>query len=230
MQLQWRKEKRMRDLTKRVAFVVGCAIAGVVIPATAAFAHAETEVGPYTVAIGFGTEPAYVGFPNSVEVIIHETASDKGVLTAADTLKATVAFGSSQPMSVLLEPNFDVDSGGSPGDYRGAFVPTQPGKYTIHVQGKIGHTPIDKTFTSGPTTFDIVTDPATIEYPTKNPTVTELNAKLDREIPRVQAAVAAEVKTAHDNASTAKTLAIVGIIVGLLGLAVGTVAIVRTRG
>jgi hypothetical protein len=220
----------VHKLFLKLAFLTGCVAAALVLPATAAFAHAETDVGPYTVAIGFGTEPAYVGFPNSVEVIIHETKSGKGVMTAADTLNATVAFGSSQPKSLSLEPNFDEDSGGFPGDYRGAFVPTQPGKYTIHVKGKIENTPVDKTFTSGPTTFDTVTDPASIEYPTQNPTVTELSAKLDREIPRVQAQAAAQVKTARDAASTAKTLAIVGIAVGAIGIAVGTIGIVRKRG
>lgn len=220
----------MRKVILRMALLAGCMAAVVVVPATAAFAHAESDVGPYTVAIGFGTEPAYVGFPNSVEVIILQTSSGKGVLTAADTIDATVAFGSSAPLSVSLLPNFDEDSGGSPGDYRGAFVPTQPGKYTIHVSGKIGSTPIDKTFTSSPTTFDTVTDPATIEYPTQNPTVTELSAKLDREIARVQSDSAAQVRTAEDNASSAKTLAVVGIALGIIGLGVGAVGMVRKKG
>jgi hypothetical protein len=212
-------------------FAFGAAIASaVVITTTAApaLAHAETDVGPYTVAIGFGTEPAYVGYPNSVEVIIHQTASGKGVDSATNSLNATIGFGS-QTMPVSLEPNFDEDSGGSPGDYRGAFVPTQPGKYTIHVTGKIGSTLIDETFTSSSTTFDSVADPSTIEFPTQNPTVTELNAKIDRELPRVQAAATAQAKTASDSASTAKTLAVIAIVVGFLGLAAGIVGVARGR-
>jgi hypothetical protein len=220
----------VRTFILRSALLAGCTAAVVMVPATAAFAHAETEVGPYTVAIGFGAEPAYVGSPNSVELIVHQTSSGKGVTTAANTLKTTIAFGSAQPMSVSLEPNFDTDSGGYPGDYRGAFVPTQPGSYTIHVQGKIGSTSFDKTFTSSPTTFDTVTDPATIEYPTKNPTVTELSAKLDREIARVQADATAQVTSARDSASSAKTIAIVAIIVGIVGLGVGAFGMVRKRG
>jgi hypothetical protein len=209
--------------------VLGGSVAATVsLLAAPALAHAETDVGPYSVAIGLGSEPAYVGFPNSVEVIIHERASDRGVLTAADTLKATVTFGS-RSMPVSLDPNFDEDSGGSPGDYRGAFVPTQPGEYTIHVEGKIDDTPIDETFTSSPTTFDPVTDPATIEFPTLIPTVTELAAKLDREIPRVQALAASRVRSASGSASTAKTLAVVGILVGVMGLGAGAVGLARTR-
>lgn len=216
----------MRHLIIGLAVVGGLVAAGVVIPAVAASAHAETSAGPYTLAIGFGTEPAYVGIPNSVEVIIHITKSDKGVDTAADTVNASIAYGSAQPHPVTLEGNFDEDSGGSPGDYRGAFVPTQAGKYTIHVTGKIGHTAVDKTFTSSPTTFATVVDPSTIEYPTKIPTATELNAKVDRELPRIQAQA---TSAANDAASSAKTLAVVGIVVGVVALVLGGVALARKR-
>jgi hypothetical protein len=212
----------------RSTTVVALSVAIVTAPAVAAFAHVETKVGPYTVAIGFGTEPAYVGYPNSVEVIVHETSTDKGVSNAADTLKATVSYGSAQPMAVSLEPNFDPDLGGSPGDYRGAFVPTEPGKYTIHVSGTIGSTPVDETFTSSPTTFDTVTAPETIEYPTQNPTITELNAKLDQESARL-ATANEQVTSAQDAASTAKTVAVVALVVALVGLGVGIVGMRRRR-
>ena len=217
----------MRHLIIRLAVVGGLVAAGVVIPAVAASAHAEWEQGPYDFAMGFGTEPAYVGFPNSVEVIIHLKKGLKGVDTAADTLNATVAYGSAQPHPVTLEGNFDEDSGGSPGDYRGAFVPTQAGKYTMRLFGKVGNTKVDKTFSSSPTTFASVVDPSTIEYPTKIPTATELNAKVDRELPRIQAQA---TSAANDAASSAKTLAVVGIVVGVLALVVGGVALARKRG
>ena len=217
----------MRHLIIRLAVVGGLVAAGVVIPAVAASAHAEWEQGPYDFAMGFGTEPAYVGFPNSVEVIIHLKKGLKGVDTAADTMNATVAYGSAQPHPVTLEGNFDEDSGGSPGDYRGAFVPTQAGKYTMRLFGKVGNTKVDKTFLSSPTTFASVVDPSTIEYPTKIPTATELNAKVDRELPRIQAQA---TSAANDAASSAKTLAVVGIVVGVLALVVAGVALARKRG
>src|SRR4051812_26603005 len=215
---------------KRATQLIGAiaiSAATIVLPATAASAHAEFEDGPYTVAIGFGTEPAYVGNPNSVEAIIHDRASGRGIDSAADTLNATVAFGSAQPMAVSLEENFDEDSGGSPGDYRGAFFPTQPGKYTIHVQGKIGKTPLDKTFTSSPTTFDTVQSPSTLEYPTRNPTLTELAGRIEAQTPRLEAAAS----SAQDTADSAKTVGIIGIVVGVLALIVAVVAIViRPKG
>jgi hypothetical protein len=217
-----RKEKQVRRSIGKLAMLGVVAAATVVLPPAVASAHALTHAGPYTLAIGFGTEPAYVDIPNSVEVIVQQ--GQKGVDSAANSLNATVTFGSEQPHAVTLEPNFDPDSGGSPGDYRGAFVPTQPGKYAIHVFGRIGSTKIDKTFTSSPTTFDTVTDPSTIEYPTRLPTLTELNLKLDRDVARVQAEAAS---TANDAVSSAKALAIVGIVVGAIGIVIGGVALAR---
>ncbi len=208
--------------------VFGVSAALVILPATAALAHAEKEIGPYTVAIGFGTEPAYVGFPNSIEVIIHVTKTDAGVDTAADTLKAEVTFGS-KSMDVTLEPNFDEDSGGSPGDYRGAFIPTEPGDYTFHIFGKIGSTDIDETVSSSPTTFSSAIDPQTIQFPTKVPSATELSAKLDRQTARVQAQADAAAASAQDAADSAKTFGIIGIVVGAVGLIVAVVALTRKR-
>jgi hypothetical protein len=205
----------------------GLSAAMVLLPATAALAHAERHVGPYTVAIGFGTEPAYVGFPNSIEVIVHRTASGEAIDTAADTLKATVAFGSAS-MPVILEPNVDPDAGGSPGDYRGAFIPTSPGDYTFHITGAIGSTSVDESVTSSPTTFASVADPQTIQFPTKVPSSTELATKLDRQTARIQAEAAA-LTSANDAASSAKTFGIVGIVLGLTGIVVGGVALARAR-
>ena len=218
----------MRSPVFALGVVIAAASGVVVLGAAPALAHAEVEAGPYTVEIGLGSEPAYVDSPNSVEVIVHRTASGNGVDSAADALQATIGFGS-QTMPVSLEPNFDEDSGGSPGDYRGAFVPTQPGRYTIHVTGMIARTKIDESITSSSTTFDAVVDPSTIEFPTQNPTVTELSAKLDREIPRVQAAAAAEADAAKSSARAATVLAIAGLLVGALGLAVGIIGITRGR-
>jgi hypothetical protein len=220
--------------TKRIkaglaAVAVGVVAAGIaVLPATAAFAHAERDVGPYTVAIGFGTEPAFVGFPNSLEVIVHRTADGKGIEDAADTLQAEVVFGT-QTMPVALEPNFDADSGGSSGDYRGAFIPTAPGDYTFHVFGTIEGTKIEERITSAPDTFDSVTDPSTIEFPAKYPTVAELSTKLDRDTARIQAAADASAKSAKDAADSAKTLGMVGVAVGSVGILIGIVALVRRR-
>ena len=129
-----------------------------------------------------------------------------------------------------MEPNFDQDSGGSPGDYRGAFIPTAPGNYTFHITGTIGSTPIDESVASGPTTFSTVIDPETIQFPAKIPSGTELATRLAREIPRLQVQAAAATTSTKDAANSARTLGIVGIVVGSLGLVTAAVALTRKRG
>jgi hypothetical protein len=220
----------MRRTAAVMALTMAAAvIALVALPAAPALAHAELDVGPYSVAIGFGTEPAYVGFPNSLEVIVHEHASGNPIETAADTLTAEVRFGD-QAMDLALEPNFDEDSGGSPGDYRAAFIPTSPGNYTFHLSGTIGSTDVDETVTSSPTTFSSAVDPASIQFPAKIPSVTELSQKIDRVIPRAQAAAVSAASSAKDDAGSAKTFGIIGMVIGAIGVVVGAVALVRTRG
>jgi hypothetical protein len=199
-----------------------------VVGAGPAFAHAELEIGPYTVEVGLGTEPAYVGYPNSVEVIIHEAASGKAVEDAADTLDATLSLGSAST-PIPLAPNFEEDSGGSPGDYRGAFIPTSPGAYTIHLTGSIGSTDVDETVTAGADTFEEVQDPTTIQFPTKVPTVTELATRVDRQAARTSALVAAGTNSAKDAASSARTLGIIGIVLGGMGVILAGVALARAQ-
>ena len=212
-----------------LAALIGVASASLLIlGAGPALAHAERAVGPYSVEIGLGTEPAYVGYPNSVEVIIHETASGKAVDNAADTLNVTLSLGSAST-PIAMQPNFNPDFGGSPGDYRGAFIPTSPGAYTIAVTGAIKGTDVDETVTAGPETFATVVDPTTIQFPAKVPTATELATRVDRKTARIAALAAAGTRSAKDAASSARTLAIVGIAVGALGLAVGGVALARAR-
>ena len=87
----------MRHLIFRMAVLGGLVAGVVVIPATMASAHAPFTAGPYSFAVGFGTEPAYVGIPNSIEVIIMKAGI--GVTTAANSLNTTIAFGSARPIS-----------------------------------------------------------------------------------------------------------------------------------
>jgi hypothetical protein len=54
----------------RVAFVLGAAMLLAGLAAAPASAHADKKVGRYSFVVGFGTEPAYAGQPNSLQVII----------------------------------------------------------------------------------------------------------------------------------------------------------------
>jgi hypothetical protein len=219
----------MRKRIASMAVLVGLAgLLAVLTTAGPASAHEQARIGKYHVEVGFGSEPAYSGEPNSVQLILNDP-SDKPVVDLGDTLKVDVTQGAagdaasdSQKLSMTMQPNFEVGGDGTPGDYRGWFIPTAPGPYTFHFTGNIKGQKVDEKFSSSPTTFDEVQDPAQVEFPAKDPTGAQLSARLDREVPRLNDALAASqsrANKAEDAASQARIIAIVGVVVGVLGIA-----------
>jgi hypothetical protein len=217
-----------RRIAARAALIGGLAAVFVLGLSATAFAHEGRPVGGYVTVVGWGDEPAYAGQKNSVQLIL-ATKSGHPVTNLGDSLEVEVIFGE-QRMELPLEPAFDVEEGfGTPGDYRGWMIPTAPGTYTFHFFGSIGNQKFDERYTSGPTTFDDVADPAEVEFPTKVPTGTELATRLDREIPRLNEGISAAASEARDEASSVRTLAVVGIVIGGLGLILAIVAVIGWR-
>ena len=215
--------------------LVACAatVAALLLPlwAAPASAHEERNFGRWHVEVGFGDEPPYVGEKNSVQLILSDK-SGKPVTDLGDTLKVAVRTGDSQPDELSLEPNFEVGGDGTLGDYRAWFIPTAPGKYTFRFTGSIKGDKVDQSFTSSPTGFDEVQDPVGVEYPAKDPTTGELAARLDREVPRLTAALEsanAGQRRANHAAGQARLLAVAGLVVGVAGVAVGAAAMARRR-
>jgi hypothetical protein len=211
---------------KITAFIATVGAAGLLLALSAppASAHEERKVGRYVFHVGFGDEPAYAGAKNSVQVLLHDAKTDKPVVDLGDTLKVDVSLGNNdaQKTSMTLEPDFEVGEFGTPGDYRAFFIPTAPGAYTFHFTGTIKGQAVDQKFTSGPQTFSEVQDPAEVSFPTKDPTTGQLAARVDRETQRLSQALAAsqaQARKADDAAGTARLIAIVGVVVGALGLA-----------
>jgi hypothetical protein len=213
-----------------LAATVTATLAGLLIPLLAgpASAHEEKTVGKYHFVVGFGDEPAYAGEKNSVQLILAD-ANDKPVTDLTNTLKVEVTTGSAEPLDLAMEPFFEVGEFGTPGDYRAFFIPTAPGTYSFHFTGTIKGQKIDQTFKSGPQTFSDIEDPAQVQYPVKQPTGGQLASRADRETARVNTALAAERDQAKDDAASARTLAIIGLVAGLLGLVVGGIALARGR-
>jgi hypothetical protein len=206
----------------------------VVLLASPAGAHERRQASGYSYVVGFGDEPAYAGEKNSVQVMVSDGAGKP--VRNADGLKVMVMAGGKQT-ELKLEPNFG-DTWGTPGDYRAFFIPTAAGQYTFHLEGTIAGKKIKaQRFTSGPSTFSNVEDPAKVAFPVKSPTTAQLAARVDREVPRLsaslqgalaaqqQAATAAE--RARDAAGQARLLAIAGVLVGAAGLLVAGLAIAR---
>jgi hypothetical protein len=224
----------MKGSLKSIATTLGVAGLLLALGAAPASAHEERKVGRYTLHVGFGDEPAYAGAKNSVQVLIHDAATDKPLVDLGDTLEVDVSQGTDDTpkMSMALEPDFEVGEFGTPGDYRAFFIPTAPGAYSFHFTGTIKGQRINQKFTSGPRTFSEVQDPAEVSFPSRDPTTGQLSARLDRETARLNQALAASqrrARQADDAAGTARLIAIAGVVAGVLGLAVAGLSVLRKR-
>ena len=194
------------SLLLAVAMVLGGVL---LMSATPAQAHVARDVGAYHFVVGWGSEPAYAGQLNSVQLVLTSRATGKPVVNLGNSLGVTVVYGSVSLRLALL-PTFDPDTGlGTPGDYRGWIIPTAPGNYTFHFTGSIGTQKIDQSFTSCPTTFATVQDPSAIEFPVQAPS----NAELAQRLSGGQADLATT-----GQASNARLFGIIGIAVGAAGL------------
>jgi hypothetical protein len=190
------------------------------VSAAPAAAHEVRQVGAYRFTVGWGSEPAFAGQENSVQLIVTSRRTGRPVVTAADTLHVTVGFGV-RSQAFALVPTFDPDTGlGAPGDYRAWLIPTAPGDYTFHFTGTIGSQTIDQRFTSGPTTFATVQDPTAAEFPVQTPTMTELAQRVYVALPRL---------ASSSQASRARLFGLIGMVVGALGLVVAAVALMTKR-
>jgi len=223
----------MEKVIMRLIAVSAVVVAMLAFAADPASAHEERDVGTYVFAVGFGQEPAYAGQPNSVQLLLHQNG--KPVNDLGDTLSVTVGFGD-QTLDLSIVPDFEIGESGTPGDYRAWFIPTRAGHYTFHFTGSIGSQKVDETFTSGPKTFDDVVSPTDAEFPVADPTNGELADRITREIPRLDTAIAdaksaalGSSSSASDDAKSAKTLGIIGIVVGGLGLIAGISGLSVTR-
>src|SRR5215213_6265008 len=199
----------MTHAARRVLVFVGVGLAVAVMPG-AAMAHVEIDVGngKYVMEVGFRDEPAYLGQPNALALSVEQyaTGGTEPVNDLAATLSAEVSRDG-QTMNLSLVPVGD-------GEYEAAFVPTATGDYTFRITGTIGEATVDESVTSGPTTFDSVEPMSAIEFPQPLPDPVQL-----------QTAVA----DADAAATTARTLGVVGIIAGVLGLILSALALARSR-
>jgi hypothetical protein len=222
-----------RSRTPRVvpiAVALGAVALLLALQAAPAAAHEGRRVGRYTFVVGFGDEPAYAGAKNSVQVVISDAAG-RPVTNLGDDLGVMVMAGGKE-LTLRLEPFFEVGEWGTPGDYRAFFVPTAPGRYRFHLEGSVKGQRLNQVFASGPKTFGDVEDPAKVSFPAEDPTTGQLAQRLDREVPRLNAALQAALavgRNARRTADQARLLAAAGLLFGAVGLATAGLAVRRAR-
>jgi hypothetical protein len=198
----------MALLPRLLTLVVGLGV-GIAATTGTTSAHVDIDVGEgqYVMEVGFRDEPAYLGQPNALYLSVGEyaTGGTEPVNDLAATLEAEVSKDG-QTMPLALIPTGD-------GEYEAPFVPTALGDYTFRIFGTIGEAQIDESVTSGPNTFNSVEPLTAIEFPVARPDA---------------AAMQTEIAAAEAAANTARTLAIAGIVAGVLGLILGGVALARS--
>ncbi len=202
-------------LAMALAMALGAAPAG---------AHERRAVGAFELTVGWGEEPAYTGVKNRVQVSISE-AGGAPVTDVGAALAVEVGKGSDR-ITLPLEAEAGLDGSPAPGNFQAGLTPTQPGTYTVRVTGSLRGQRVDETFTSSETTFDDVLDAADIQFPGGQPSTGQLATRIEREIPR---AVEAGLRRAQDQVDQARTLAVVGVVVGAVGLLTAGAALLATR-
>jgi hypothetical protein len=200
-------------------------VAGAIASSSSALAHEHRAVGNYGFVVGFINEPAIENEPNglSLEVKFYPNgvpaegdeaaeAAGQPVVGLDETLKAEVSVGGgAKKMDLTLEPAF-----GEEGAYEAHFIPTLAGDYTYHISGKVQDTNVDETFTSSPEGFSSVDARDDLEFPDKLPSTAALQAAINN-------------NSSSSSDDTARAIAIVGIIVGIIGVAVGGIALATRR-
>jgi hypothetical protein len=220
---------------RRISLVAGTAVLlclSLALLAAPALAHETATAGELALELGWGTEPAYAGQLNTVQLIVTHKADGDPVNDAGARLTASVTYGDQQ-QSFELTPTYDPDTGtGTPGEFAALIIPTSPGDYTFHVKGKVAGAKVDLEVTSSPKTFSPVEDTQAVQFPVKVPGTDQVAQRLDKELARVLTVEDVSSQVASDvssEVSSARTLGYVGIAVGVVGVVLAAVALLVRR-
>jgi len=195
-------------------------------------AHGHTEAAGFHFVIGWSGEPALVGQLNGVQLFVYDADEKPITDIPADAISVVVSTGGQDSSSLSLSPAFDVEEGfGTPGEYATDLIPTAPGEYSFHFTGTIHGKAIDLSMTSSDSTFDGVAAAGDLEFPVKQPTLTEVGTRLDRIDGRVDElrSTAQDISDARSAASAAQSAAnqalLIGALLGGAGLVIAVIAL-----
>jgi len=184
-------------------------LASLLIPLVASAHETVTDAG-YDIEYGWVNEPVIINQPNAVVINIIPHSSTTGTTaTPADVdvsgLVISASYGG-QIKILKLQPLGE----DTPGQFVAPVMPTVAGKYTLQLSGQIDGNTID-TIQVEP---EEANPPDLVQFPSLPDATAALNAKLD---------------AAQSQASTAQTIAIAGVVLGLIGTGVGVYALMRKR-
>lgn len=177
-------------------------------------AHEPFDVGPYRIEVGWAVEPPVTWQQNSVEVIVTFSANSSGVTGLADKLTITLFYGGQD--KVFSGAAGLIRTTDTNGTYHAAVILTQPGSYNATVHGTIGNTPINLKAT--PDKFERVVD----GYDNSNPGGIMFPGSYQS-----PSALQASTADLNNRANTSMLMGYAGIAFGIVGIAIGTLALMR---
>jgi len=206
----------MLTRTRIVALLSAGLFLALLVGPTSALAHEHRTIdnGKYDVVVGWDQEPAYAGQKNGASIRISQAGSNPAVpVEGADkTLKISIKQGAATkdfPLRAVF---------GQPGYYMADIFPTRVGDYQWTFSGTLNGDAVNETFDSADGKFDSVVAPTDLQFPIQTGDPAQLLATTQQ---------------AQTDAQNARTLAYVGIGIGVLGLVVAGLAWFsrpRTRG
>lgn len=165
-----------------------------------AVAHTRVELGPYVAIVGWEIEPPIVGERN--QIIVDLSQDNEPVIGAEGGLAVELLYAGRSFRSNLT-PTL------TPGYYHVEIFPTVRGQYSVRLFGTLGDLEIDEIIDPEP-----VFGADRLQFPEAQPEPRELVQRLD--------ALESELQTA-------RTLALAGIIVGILGLVTAVFTLIKKR-
>jgi hypothetical protein len=163
-------------------------------------AHSRAEVGPYVIVVGWENEPVIVGERNAVIVEVHE--GEAPVEGLEGTLDAAINYAGRTYLA-NLEPT------STPGLYHIEILPTVRGQYELVLTGNIADMTLNEVLEP-----EEVLPAAVLEFPEERPDAAAMQMTVNDLTNRLQ---------------TAQLLAIGGLVVGVVGIGLAILALVRSR-
>jgi hypothetical protein len=179
-------------------------LGGILFLPLTAWAHEEVDSGNYHFEIGWVNEPVILGQRNGLDLFVASADNPEEGIPDVSTLVFTVEYGG-------VNKSYDiVPVEGEDGHYTASFVPTREGQYTFHLTGSIEGESIDVSVEP-----EEVVSADTVSFPESQPSAAELTSRI----------AAAEAR-----ASTTQTIAIVGLVLGVIGVGLVAYATFRRTG
>jgi hypothetical protein len=190
------------NFTKFIGLIGGAIVLAIVAAgwnSRPALAHTRVEAGPYVIVVGWENEPVIVGERNAIFLQVLEEENPVADDIQVE-LEATVFYGG---RSFLGIPD--------PSQTEGVFLveifPTVRGRYELQLAGTIGETPVDIIVE-----LDEVQPAGALQFPEEQPDPIEMQAQLEE--------TQAQLRTAN-------SIAIAGLVAGILGLGLAAFSLIR---